>query len=210
MFYYRYLAVVGKIELWKIILIHSYIWIVLIGTWFYAYTIAPIWVNVHYNTSDPSSFTQAYTALQHTQSWALVVYNIIFVLEFVRILYHWSIGKFNLVANVTFDTSANIKITDPRIIISIKSLIHCFVTGFSGILWLYYPWGTFAYQLTIVLSLHFLFNYKLEKKLMNLKLSQILPAFSGSGGVETSAHEQVVSVKLNPEIDDENLNSIIP
>jgi len=80
MFYYRLTAVV-RLPLWYRMLIHLYIWLVLICTWLPAQTIVPFF----YDTNS-TTFTSIYTITLAINTWGAVLYNFYFSIYFLLIL----------------------------------------------------------------------------------------------------------------------------
>lgn len=148
-FYFRFRAVMSmKIPRWKSILIHLFIWFVLMFSWIPVYTLIPFFMDVN-----SVSFNKVNYNFILLQSWAGVAFNFYFSVEFVNILNEWRRGKYG---NITW--------TDKKIMVSIKSLVHCCITGATGVLWLWYPaWGPIAYSWSILICLHFLFNWKVDR-----------------------------------------------
>lgn len=158
MFYNRYLCISLKTPQWKRVMIHSFIWLVLMLTWFPQYTFLPLGID----TNTPE-FMEMQSNFTHLQSWAMLAFNMYFSYEFAVILYQRHNG--NLVG------ASNI---DGRVIVAIKSIIHCFVTGITGVLWLWYYFpATVAWEICILSCLHFLFNAKIEKVLLKLRSNSV-------------------------------------
>lgn len=152
MFYYRFLACKpNDVSKMKRYTIHCFIWLILIATWIPGLTILPIF----YNTNTEQFWINQYPFIS-LQTWSLLAYNMYFSCEFGLILCSWNRGQL---------PGAIQGFADARIIISIKSIAHCLLSGSTCSLWLFYPWGSTAYSLSVLFSLHFLFNYKLEKYL---------------------------------------------
>ena len=154
MFFNRYLCISMKTPRWKHVLVHSFIWLVLMATWFPQYTFLPLVMN----TNSPGFISMQYNFTQ-LQSWSLLAYNMYFSYEFAVILYQWYNGKLLGASNI-----------DGRVIVAVKSIIHCFVTGITGVLWIWYYFpASESWEVCILFCMHFLFNAKIERTILGIK-----------------------------------------
>jgi hypothetical protein len=69
--------------------------------------------------------------------------------------------------------------------VAIKTVIHCCVVTIGCSTWLIGNWGDAVYELSVVLSLHLLFNLKLEKLAVWSRLKQLWPKAPHSDGVSS-------------------------
>ena len=131
MFYDRLCAVV-KIPRWKQILVHCYIWILLVLPWFPAYSFVPIF----YDTKNPI-FTRTFSISTSAVSVAIVVYNFIITFEFTKILlsiYLPGIARSAKIAAApdAVPDAASLPLVKIKSV-AIRSLGHC-LTSSSGVL----------------------------------------------------------------------------
>ena len=129
MFYDR-LCVVVRIPRWKQVLVHSYIWILLVLPWFPAYSFIPIF----YDTNDPT-FTKSFYISTIAVSVAIVVYNFMITFEFTKILlsiYIPGIARSAKIAGKTDESDTSSLPLAKIKSVAIRSLGHC-LTSSSGV-----------------------------------------------------------------------------
>jgi hypothetical protein len=152
MFYYRLLAVV-KIPWWHKALIHTFIWLVLICTWFPSQTIIPFFYNensVYYN--------YLFNITLAIASWSILAYNFYFTIHFGWILYRvFERAKGNSTSMGPVLVLTSYRITQ---VIAVKSIGHCITSSFGSLLLSYQPGiNNVLYCMVIVVGMHFWFNY---------------------------------------------------
>lgn len=142
------IEVVQKLHRWKKISIHVYIWSILVAPWASAYLIVPFFFD-----TNSERFLEGYDVTLQIQLWGAIAYNFYFTIEFARIL-----NKIYSKSTIRNDSVIRAKI------IALKSLTHCFLSITANLLYVYEPrLGNGTYNIIILTSMHFLFNYKIEK-----------------------------------------------
>jgi len=141
---------INKVAGWKVFSIRLYICLVLICTWIFLFTIIPF-----FEDTNSASFWMVAPNFLELFVWGSYVYNLYFTVEFAYFIYK---VNSNVPANAA---KGRMSATS---IIAWKSIIHCATSSLAvwlnvripiiGILW---------YSIIIVSSLHFLFNFKIEK-----------------------------------------------
>ena len=130
MFYDRLYAVV-KIPRWKRILVHSYIWILLVLPWFPAFSFVPLF----YDTNNPI-FLVPFRILSLFVSVAIIVYNIGITFEFTKILLRIYLPAITRVGDVTGESDSTLNTTTVALAkiksVAINSLGHC-LTSSTGV-----------------------------------------------------------------------------
>jgi len=151
MFYKSY-AVVVKVPAWKRYLIFSYIWFVVILTWFFKWNIVPFF-------SSPSNliYIDAFFILDRISYYGIIVFNFLFTIGFV----------FELVK--ISDKAPNAKAgkdrTRTRLLIA-SAIGHCVTSSFASLYrtLITTDFATFPEWLFIlIVGLHVWFNMKIEK-----------------------------------------------
>lgn len=108
-FYYGYKAATNDVPKWKTICVFTYIAIVMSASWLPTFTINPFYAD----TSSLNYIKYYYTPGQLIYTWGNVLYNALFTIEFVKILYKVHIQKCS-------------QYSKPARIISMKCCIHFF------------------------------------------------------------------------------------
>ena len=131
MFYDRLYAVV-KIPRWKRILVHSYIWILLVLPWFPAFSIIPLF----YDTKNPN-FTEPFYIVLSFVSVAMVVFNLSITFEFTKILLSIYLPTMTRIVDVTAASNSIPNTTSIALAkiksVAINSIGHC-LTSSIGVL----------------------------------------------------------------------------
>jgi hypothetical protein len=168
MFFNRYKAV-AKPSMFQSVLVHGFIWLVLVLPWAVTFTIVPFF----YDTNTDFYTNVYYPYTNYLYSYGTLAFNVYFTVQFGLILR-------KLYRPIIAARSADECEEDDRIptsessiarsisrmkVISIKSLIHCVTSSVASVLYTESPDAGYPmYNIIIILGLHLLFNCKIEKQ----------------------------------------------
>jgi hypothetical protein len=149
------LKAVTRVNRNKNILVHTYIYLILVATWIPFYTLVPIFTD----TSGDICFS-AYFVLNSIYLAGVLAYNFYFTLEFVLILR----------VHKLFEKKDNIYLSGrPAKVIAIKSIGHATTSSLASILKYVYLFSNGnknlnipIHNLIIILGLHIWFNISIE------------------------------------------------
>ena len=151
MFYDRLYAVV-KIPRWKQILVHSYVWILLVLPWFPAYSFLPLFYDMNTSAS-----TRWHEIILSFVSVAIVVYNISITFEFTKILLRIYLPAFTRTVDATAaSNSDSIPNTTTLALAKIKSVAinsvgHCLTSSSAVVISSFVPlYGSLVENLIVV------------------------------------------------------------
>jgi len=158
-FFNRFKAV-QKIPAWENRLIHAYIWLILILTWLPEYTFVPFFWD-----TNSLSFANFYNVTSPIYQWGVLTYNILFSGKFSWIL--WK--NYSAIAKTNTSSSRRTRL------VAIKSLVHCVTSSAASLISMNCGMiGVVLYPSIIVLSLHFIFNFKIESAVCSKKIRRNL------------------------------------
>mmetsp|Transcript_12515 Transcript_12515/g.12130 ORF Transcript_12515/g.12130 Transcript_12515/m.12130 type:complete len:345 (-) Transcript_12515:324-1358(-) len=197
------IEVIKKMQRWKKISIHLYIWLILVLPWSIGYLLVPFFAD-----TNSLEFLVYYDVLLEIQLWGAIAYNCYFTLEFALIL-----RKVYTNFGVRNESVKSAKI------IALKSIAHCCLSSTANILYVYdLERGNGLYNIITLFSMHFLFNYKIEKtqvyisnlhdqlchplKFMKSKsrvyLESNFASFKGSEGINQNKSTKSLSIPKTP------------
>jgi len=151
------LKAITKLSRAKQVAIHTYVWLVLVLTWIPTFTIVPFF----FDTNSPA-FLKVYYPAMLFGAWGIIAFNFYFTFEFVRLIdtHVFSMNRTSSEINFTSSSARWAQL------IVWKSIVHCVTSSLANLLAIYLPTcGVSIYELLIILSLHFLFNFKVENHL---------------------------------------------
>jgi len=146
----RFLAV-QTVSKWKRYSIQCYIWVIMVCPWIFPWTVIQFFMD-----TNTLAFWDVANNFRYINNYGSLLFNCYFTYEFSKVIYE--VNTRVLATRVSNDRNVSI-----MKIISWKSLSHCLISSASQVYCLYFPGiGFTVYPLAVVLSLHLLFNYKIE------------------------------------------------